>query len=129
MYFLVGMFFNFNFSHSVFLALIMMTWIKYHGKGIFARVVKIFVVIISATGWLLIIMTHFHYTLDVVYGASISIILFRVYFLILNSRYGKNDLFFLWFENRKRVTISHVYNEFDQEHKTMAKSDEETKKF
>lgn len=114
-------------GHSVFFGLIMMTWFSYSGKGWIDRAVNVFVFLVTLGGWLMIVMTHFHYTLDVCYGAMISVVAYRVYFLMIRTDYGRRSLFFIWFEGIRRYKYYDQLDEWWMDHNDMVKSDTITK--
>jgi hypothetical protein len=81
-------------------------------------ITKMVVWIVTFCGWIVIVATRFHYTLDVFYGAVLSIIVWKTYHLIIESAYTKNNIFVVWFEGRKFMSddaIIHIQeDEFRQ---------------
>jgi hypothetical protein len=115
-------------GHSVFLGLIMMTWLRYNGKGYVAKVMNIFVILVTLGGWLMIVMTHFHYTLDVCYGALISVTFYRIYLIIIGTEFGKQNLFLIWFEGIQRDDFEDELDVWWNDHRSMTYNDEITKR-
>lgn len=69
---------------------------------------KILVYIVTFVGWTIIIATRFHYTLDVFYGAVLSIVIWKVYHVIIYANFAKNNIFIVWFEGRRLMSDEEI---------------------
>lgn len=69
---------------------------------------KIIVYIVTFIGWTIIVATRFHYTLDVFYGAVLSIVIWNVYHVIIHANFAKNNILIVWFEGRRFMSDEEI---------------------
>eukprot|EP00744_Colponema_vietnamica_P009424 GILI01013399.1.p1 GENE.GILI01013399.1~~GILI01013399.1.p1 ORF type:complete len:266 (-),score=41.86 GILI01013399.1:329-1126(-) len=82
-------------GHTIYMTCMALVWQDYTPN----RILKAWVWIATCGGYLVIICTHFHYTLDVLYGAALTASVWRFYHHIIKLRQFVEEWAFLaWFE-------------------------------
>lgn len=77
---------------------------------------KIIVYIVTFIGWVIIVATRFHYTLDVFYGAVLSILVWNSYHFLIHSSFAKNHIITVWFEGRRLISDGELLKRKEDEY-------------
>eukprot|EP01080_Neovahlkampfia_damariscottae_P008488 gene8488-312_t len=104
-------------GHSISLGICLYIWLYYNNLNQpFNLLFNLLFILIAITGWLIFIISHFHYSIDVLIGCLLSSFIWIFYHLLISkySLYSKELSFIIWFEGRRKLKFKEYLNSINE---------------